>query len=94
MLTLQERCAWAHRRTTTELEPFGAIPLPRPPSEVRKASSSRRAVFNGPGISITGFSEGFPGGVLWEKCKHLSNLSGLYETFQEYKALLSLPPMT
>lgn len=41
-----------------------------------------------------GFSKGFPDGVLWEKCKHPSNLSGLYETFQEYKAFLSLPQMT
>lgn len=62
----------------------------------RKASSSAlyRNVCNGPGISVTGFSQGFPDGVLWEKHKRLSSLSGLYETFQKYKAFLSLPQMT
>lgn len=41
VLPLQGCCAWAHRRTTAELAPVGAAPVPRPPSEGMKASSSR-----------------------------------------------------
>lgn len=90
MPTLLEHCAWEHRRTTAELEPFGATPLPRPPSEGRKASSS-----NGMFLIVQVFQlQDSLKAFLMVSFGRNVNIYLICQDLQEYKAFLSLPQMT